>query len=216
VPGSSPGRPTEAQYPSDLLVRGPMALKSDSKTASKPRSGPSTSLMVGSAVALVVVLALSVVLARRDASASANPTQFALSSAVQAAEHVYKANHDSFPRGGSLVVRLHRNDPELAFAYGPQYVVSSNGGSGGQYTATGISVAVSANGQVIMFAAPGSSRTCWYATDNHLSDHSGDGLNGASSYKGTTFAAAGSQQICTAGADLPGNASVWSATWPSK
>ncbi|MFZ0667074.1 MAG: hypothetical protein WAM97_15075 [Acidimicrobiales bacterium] len=172
-------------------------------------------LMVASGIALVVVLALSVVLARRDANASANPTQFALSSAVQAAEHVYKANHDRFPLGPSLVVRLHRNDPELAFAYGPQYVVSSNGGSGGQYTATGISVAVSSNGQVIMFAAPGSSRTCWYATDNHLADHLSPGLNGASPHKGTMFATAGSQQVCTAGAALPGNVSVWSATWPS-
>lgn len=202
APGLSQQQHSTSQTPISVIP---------ARTARKP--GPSTALTVGSAVCLVIVLALSAFIANRDKTEGANPTQFALSGALQSADHIYKANSSTFPQGDALVSRLHRNDSELSFAFGPQYVVSSVGGS--QYTATGISVAVSANGQVIMFAVPGNNKTCWYATDNHQPNDTVTGLNGADPESGVTYAMAGGQPDCTAGTVLPTNVTDWQKSWPS-
>jgi len=178
-------------------------------------AGPSTRLMVVSAISLVIVALLSILIARREASDSsqANPAQFAVNGALQAAGKIYRSNHDSFPRGKDLTSKLQRDDSSLTFAFGPQSVVSADNTR--LYNATGISVSVSGDGQVVMFAAPGSNRTCWYATENHEADGTPSGLRGASRSSGTNYAVAASQRSCTAGILLPANVTSWTASWPS-
>jgi hypothetical protein len=179
--------------------------------------GPSRALMVVAAVSLAAVVVLSVLLARRHSTTQiqlTNPTQFALNGAVQAAEEVYSTNQHSFPRGDPLLNQLHKQDPELLFAFGPQSVAVSLFSSG-PLPPTGVSVAVSEDGQVVMFGAQATSGACWYATENRETDSSDGGLDGASVTAGVSYAVAANQQTCVAGVGLPTDATTWHSTWPS-
>jgi hypothetical protein len=183
--------------------------------ATARRLGPSRRLVGVAVLGFVVIAVLSVVLARRDDNASslsnANQAQFALTSAVQAAGRVYGSNNQTFPIGHALLEKLDTTDPELLFAFGPQYLVQSSSGTN-QYP---ISVATSSNGQVILFATPGSGRTCWYATDNFETPGVVSGLTGASPSAGLSYSEAANQQVCNAGAGLPTRATPWGAKWPA-
>ncbi len=174
--------------------------------------------MIVAAAALAAVVVLSVLLAKRHGNSASqptyNPTQLALSSSLQAADQVYGSNANSFPRGQSLISQLQRTDPELVFGFGPQAVTSPNNASA-PLTLTAISVGVSQDGEVIMFAAEASDGRCWYATDNHETHSSTGGLVGASQTRGTSYASASGQTSCTAGEGLPANVTPWTSTWPS-
>jgi hypothetical protein len=174
--------------------------------------------MLVAAASLAAVVVLSVLLAKRQGNSTTettyNATQIALSSALQAADQVYDSSGKSFPQGQILISQLQRSDPELEFAFGAQGVSTSNNASA-PLSATGVSLAVSADGQVIVFAAEASDGTCWYATDNHETRSATGGLDGASQTRGTSYASARGQTSCTAGTALPSNATPWSANWPS-
>jgi hypothetical protein len=174
--------------------------------------------MLVAAAALAAVVVLSVLLAKRHGSTTAettyNATQIALSSALQAADQVYDANGKSYPQGQALISQLQRSDPELEFAFGPQRISTSNNASA-PLSATGVSLGVSADGQVIVFAAEASDGTCWYATDNHETRSATGGLDGASQTRRTSYASARGQTSCTAGVALPSDATPWAANWPS-
>jgi hypothetical protein len=161
---------------------------------------------------------LSVLLAKRHADSTPQPTynasQLALSSALQAASQVYGSNENAFPSGQSLISQLQRAVPGLVFAFGPQAVGTPNNASA-PLAPTGISVGVSQDGEVIMFAAQSNDGTCWYATDNHETHSATGGLDGASQTRGTSYASASGQASCTAGAGLPGDATPWTTNWPS-
>ena len=182
------------------------------------RVGPSRALMGIAAAALAAVVVLSVLLAKRHGDATPQPTynatQLAISSALQAASQVYDSNGNSFPRGQTLVSHLQRTVPLLLFAFGPESVSSSNNASA-PLEPTGISVGVSDDGQVIMFAAEANDGSCWYATDNHETRLATGGLDGASQTRGTSYASASGQASCTAGEGLPGDATPWTENWPS-
>ncbi len=181
------------------------------------RVGPSRSLMVVAAAALAAVVVLSVLLAKRHGNTvqpTYNATQLALSSALQAAGQVYDSNRRTFPSGQSLITQLQRTDPGLLFAFGPQGGSSPSSASA-PLSATGISVGVSQDGEVIMFAAKASDGTCWYATDNHETRSVTGGLDGASQSRGTSYASASGQTSCTGGAGMPPDATPWTANWPS-
>ncbi len=174
--------------------------------------------MLVAAAALAAVVVLSVLLAKRHGNSTPqttyNATQLALSSALQAADQVYDANGNSFPRGQPLISQLQRTDPQLGFAYGPQGVNTSNNASA-PLTPTGVSVGVSPDGAVIVFAAEASVGTCWYATDNHETRSATGGLDGASQTRGISYASARGQTSCTAGTVLPGDVTPWAVNWPS-
>jgi hypothetical protein len=180
------------------------------------KNGPSRALVVVATLSLATVVVLSVLLARRQPNLAtlptANTTQIALNSALQSATQVYKSNAKSFPRGQALLGQLQQQAPELSFAFGAQSV-SSNFTSG-PLQATGISVAVSPDGQVVMFAAQATNATCWYMTSNHETSTNAAGVFGAASVRGTSYAAASSQPSCTAGDGLPPGATPWKASWP--
>lgn len=112
-----------------------------------------------------------------------------------------------------LLRDLQTSDPTLSFAFGPQSV-SPNFASG-PYVATGISVAVSSDGFEIMFAAQGTDGGCWYATSNHEVNTSDGSIDGAATIRGTSYATAGGQQSCAAGAGLPSDVTKWRTSWPS-
>ena len=173
--------------------------------------------MIVAALSLAAVVVLSVLLARRQPNLATQPTsnttQIALNSALQAASQVYGSNAKSFPRGQTLLAELQQRVPELAFAFGPQSV--STNFTSGPLQATGISVAVSQDGQVIMFAAPASDGTCWYTTNNHETHATAAGIDGGSALHGTSYASAGSQQSCTAGDGLPPGSTPWRTSWPT-
>ena len=100
------------------------------------------------------------------------------------------------------------------FGFGPQAVTSPNNASA-PLMSTAISVGVSQDGEVIMFAAQASDGRCWYATDNHEAHSITGGLVGASQTHGTSYASASGQASCTAGESLPANVTRWAGTWPS-
>ena len=181
------------------------------------RSGPSRALVIVATFSLAAVVVLSVLLARRQPSSGSQPnlntTQIALSSALQAGTQVYNSNSKTFPSGQNLLIDLQRTDPELSFAFGFQSVPMNL--TSGPFVATGISVAVSTDGQVIMLAAQASDGTCWYATSNHETKATAGGLDGGSTTRGTSFAAAGGQLSCTAGDGLPSGATPWRTSWPT-
>lgn len=181
------------------------------------RSGPSRALVIVATFSLAAVVVLSVLLARRQPSSGSQPnlntTQIALASALQAGTQVYNSSAKTFPTGQDLLVDLQRTDPELSFAFGPQSVPANL--ASGPFVATGISVAVSQDGQVIMLAAQASDGACWYATSNHETNATAGGLDGGSTTRGTSFAAASSQQSCTAGDGLPTGATPWRTSWPT-
>ena len=174
--------------------------------------------MIVAAAALAAVVVLSVLLAKRHADATPqtvyNPTQIAISSALQAAEQIYGSDQNSFPRGQTLISQLQKQDPELTFGFGPQAVTSQINASA-PLTSTAISVGVSEDGVVIVFAAQASDGTCWYATDNHETHSATGGLDGASQTRGTSYASASGQTSCTAGAGRPGDVTPWGANWPA-
>lgn len=174
--------------------------------------------MIVATLSLAAVVVLSILLARRpsdgDTQPAPNTTQIALEDALQAASQVYDSNGHSFPRGQSLLSQLQRTLPELAFAFGPQSVSSSNFASG-PLTSTGISVAVSQDGKVVMFAAQATDGTCWYVTSNHEKTATSAGLDGGARARGTSYAAAASQQSCAAGQGLPAGVTPWQSSWPT-
>jgi hypothetical protein len=174
--------------------------------------------MVIAAAALAAVVVLSVLLAKRHGDSTPQPTynatQLAISSALQAASQVYDSAGNSFPRGQTLVTQLQTTVPLLTFAFGPESVSTSNNASA-PLGPTGISVGVSEDGQVIMFAAEANDGTCWYATDNHETRSATGGLDGASQTRGTSYASASGQTTCTAGDGMPSDATPWTANWPS-
>jgi hypothetical protein len=182
------------------------------------RNGPSRALVVVATLSLAAVVVLSVLLAKREPNAATQPppntTQIALDSALQAASGVYTSNAKSFPPGQTLLGELTERAPTLSFAFGPQSVPSSNFASG-PLQAEGISVAVSQDGQVIMFAAQASDGTCWYATSNHEKDATSAGLDGGANTRGTSYASAGGQQSCSAGNGLPTGVTAWKSSWPT-
>jgi len=175
--------------------------------------------MIVATLSLAAVVVLSILLARRpsdgDTQPEPNTTQIALDDASQAASQVYSSNGRSFPRGQSLLNQLQRTAPELAFAFGPQSVSVSNFASG-PLTSTGISVAVSQDGEVVMFAAQATDGTCWYVTINHEKTATSAGLDGGATTRGTSYSAAGSQQSCAAGDGLPSGATSWKPAWPAR
>ena len=173
--------------------------------------------MIVAAISLAAVVVLSVLLARRQpqtAPQEFNPTQFAINGALQAAQQVYGTNRDSFPLGQDLIGELHKNDPELLFAFGPQSV-SAPPFASGPLPPTGVSVAVSSDGKVVVFAAQASDGSCWYATVNHESDGTDGGIDGASARSGTSYAVAQNQPQCDTGNGLPGRATAWGTSWPT-
>jgi hypothetical protein len=174
--------------------------------------------MIVAAAALAAVVVLSVLLAKRHGNSASqttyNPTQLTISSSLQAADEVYGSNRNTFPRGQPLISQLQRTDPELAFGFGPQ-AVSSPSNASAPLSTTVVSVGVSQDGEVIMFAAEGSDGTCWYATDNHETHSTTGGLDGASRTHGTSYAWASGQTSCTAGNGLPSDIKPWAANWPS-
>jgi hypothetical protein len=174
--------------------------------------------MTVAALSLAAVVVLSVLLAKKHSNstfqANFNPTQIALNSALQAADQVYGLNEHSYPRGNALITQLQTTDPSLAFGFGPQSVASSNDASG-PYTPTRISLAVSEDGQLVMFATQDSSGTCWYTTDNHEQSATTDNVDGASPTRGASYASANNQQSCTAGDGLPAKATSWETSWPT-
>ena len=210
---------TPAWFDSDASPRHAASRSSDSSWSSGAQSGTeSRALMVVAAASLAAVVVLSVLLAKRHANASPqpvyNPTQFAVSSSLQAANQIYGSNQNGFPKGQALISQLQHTDPGLNFAFGPQAISPPNNASA-PLGATDISVGVSQDGEVITFAAQASDGTCWYATDNHETQSATGGLDGASQTRGTSYASATNQTSCTAGAALPSNVTPWSANWPS-
>jgi hypothetical protein len=169
-------------------------------------------------LSLAAVVVLSVLLAKRQPNPSSQPnlntTQIALTSALQAASEVYRSNGEDYPRGQALLGDLQTSDPELSFAFGPQSVSPTF--TSGPYRATGISVAVSTDGLVIMFAAQGTDGSCWYVTNNREVSTSDGDIDGAATIRGTSYATAGGQPSCTSGAGLPSNATKWRTTWPTR
>jgi hypothetical protein len=166
-------------------------------------------------LSLAAVVVLSVLLAKRQPNPAteptANTTQNALDSAVQAATQVYDSSGRNFPRGQTLLAKLQNQAPELSFAFGPQSV--STNFTSGPLQATGISVAVSQDGEVIMFAAEASDGTCWYTTSNHEPHTTAAGLDGGSPSPGTSYTQASNQQSCTAGDGLPPGVTPWRRSW---
>jgi hypothetical protein len=205
-PGPPDGNPP--MPPSGTPLQGPQVR----------RSGPSRALIFVATAALVAVVVLSVLLAKRHANATPPPTdnasQFAVSSALQAADQVYDSNRNAYPRGQSLISQLQQTDPQLLFAFGPQSFSFPNNASA-PLDPSRISVGVSQDGEVIMFAALANNGDCWYATDNHETRPGNDGLEGASRTSGVTYASSSGQTSCTAGAGLPGNVTAWAGDWSS-
>jgi type IV pilus assembly protein PilA len=99
-----------------------------------------------------------------------------LTNALTAAK-AYYANNGSYPSAATLVTAMQSNEPELSWT-------ASAASAPHQ-----ISVAVSADGSVLVMATESATKTCWYAEDNDESTATADGLTGATSTQGVQYAA---------------------------